>query len=478
MNSLKTSQALAVAAGVAFFLYLIYTHLQYFGNISFLGGALLIEIIIASLWKYDQRFFGLLMIGFLWAGMHVPAQDAWTAARWLVLAAGAFTGFVIWMKTPRSHFKLIHLLAFFCVGAAFVSASVSHFVQMASFKAFSLLLLFLYCSSGIRLAVLGREDRFFRGLVLCCEGATFGTALCYFVLGYSIWGNPNALGAAMSIGVFPILLWGWVTTPAFILRSRRLAALLLCVFLVFYSMARAAMVTVFLVTLFFCICLRQYKLLTKVTGFVLLAIAISGVFAPNALKQTLSSFRDAVLYKGHRESGILGSRKTPWEETISSIKRHPYFGTGYGTSPTGEDPGLNFGKFASSAETVREHGSSYMMIAEWVGLFGIVPFLALLAVTVSNLWRVSAFMRRSANPFHYSIPLAMVLLAGFVHASFEDWLFAVGSYPCIYFWSFAFLLADFLPAAAPDPLPAVFGRALHRQVALGPVVPHRPSPAA
>ena len=52
---------------------------------------------------------------------------------------------------------------------------------------------------------------------------------------------------------------------------------------------------------------------------------------------------DAVLYKGHKEEGVLGSRRTPWEKTGASIKEHPLFGTGYGTSPTGEDPGLDSG---------------------------------------------------------------------------------------------------------------------------------------
>jgi hypothetical protein len=82
---------------------------------------------------------------------------------------------------------------------------------MASLKALSLFLLFTYCASGARLAVLGREDRFFRGLLWGCELVVYITAICYFGLGDSIWGNPNSLGAAMSIGVFPVLLWGWFT---------------------------------------------------------------------------------------------------------------------------------------------------------------------------------------------------------------------------------------------------------------------------
>ncbi|MGB9234770.1 MAG: O-antigen ligase family protein [Terriglobales bacterium] len=470
---MKPAQWVGLALGVGFVLYAVYTHLQYFHDVSFLGGILLIEIVIVCLWKYDQRFFALLMIAFVWAGMHVPFEDAWTGGRWVVLAAGALTGYVVWMKVPRSHFKSIHLIALFCVLAAFVSASVSPYTQMASFKALSLLLLFLYCSSGARLAALGREERFFKGLLLACEIVTFGTALCYFVLGESIWGNPNALGAAMSIGVFPVLLWGWLTADGPVLKTRRLAALLLCAYLVFFSMARAGMVSMILVTLIFCSCLRQYKLLVKVGGLAVFLVAMGGMVAPSSLNKTFSNFEDAVLYKGHKEEGMLASRKTPWEDSITSIQQHPWFGTGYGTSPTGEDPGLYFGRFASSAETVREHGSSYMTIAEWVGLLGVVPFLALLSLTAANVWRVCLWMRRTRNPLHYSIPLAMVLVTGFVHASFEDWLFAVGSYPCVYFWAFAFLLADLIPATAAAPVPAVLVRVARPPARFEAAVPNR-----
>jgi len=45
----------------------------------------------------------------------------------------------------------------------------------------------------------------------------------------------------------------------------------------------------------------------------------------------------------------------------------------------------------------------------------------------------------------------MLLLAGMVHAAFEDWMFAVGSYPSVLFWSLAFVLTDLMPARAPMP---------------------------
>jgi len=429
-----------------FALYLIYSHLDYFRDVSFLGGILLLEIMVGCLWKYNRRFFPLLMIIFLLASMNVPIQGAATAGRWIVLAAGAAVGLIAWIKNPRKRFTAFHLVALSCVGTAFVSATVSPFPQMAMLKALSLLLLFVYGCGGARLALLGREDRFFAGLLWGCEIAVYGTAVLYLGLGLSVWGNPNSLGAAMSIGTFPILLWGWLTSDTGVVRWRRAGALLLCTYLVFFSLARAGMVAVILVTLVFCFGLRQYKPLLKVAGLSFCLIAAIGMVSPTAVLQSSENLKDAVLYKGHKEEGLLGSRRAPWDKSVATIKEHPLFGTGYGTSPTGEDTSFNFGKFASSAATSREHGSSYMTIAEWVGLLGVLPFVMLMGLTGLNVGRVCAWMRKTANPYHCSVPLAMVLLAGFVHAGFEDWLFAVGSYPCVYFWAFAFMLADFVPS--------------------------------
>src|ERR1700732_1920965 len=83
MDSLKPLQWAAIVLSLGVALYLIYSHLQYFHDVSFLGGILLLEIIIASLWNYGQRFFVLLMITFVWAGLSVPLQGAWTVARWV-----------------------------------------------------------------------------------------------------------------------------------------------------------------------------------------------------------------------------------------------------------------------------------------------------------------------------------------------------------------------------------------------------------
>ncbi|HLX85015.1 MAG TPA: O-antigen ligase family protein [Terriglobales bacterium] len=458
-NSGKVQSLIAAALGACLVLYFVSRHLQMFSDVTFLGGILLLEVVILCLWNYEQRVFPLVIVAFVWAGMHVPMQTAWTIGRWVVLSAGAVVGYVLWTKNFRRPFGAIHLIAFFCICAAFVSATVSPYVQMASFKAASLALLFLYCSAGARVAMIGREQRFFDGLLLAVEIVVYITAICYLVLGMPIWGNPNSLGTATSIGLFPILLWGWLTSnDKPLAKMRMLGALLVCGYLVFFSMARAGMITITLVTLIFCICLRQYKLLVRFSAAMLVMVAVAGMLAPQKLDVELVSMKDAFLYKGHKSEGMLGSRLSPWQKSINTIKEHPLFGTGYGTSPTGEDPGLDFGKFASSSETSREHGSSYMTIAEWVGVLGVLPFVALLFVTARNVWKVCAWMKRTGNPRHYSIPLAMVVLSGLFHAGFEDWLFAVGSYPCPFFWVFAFLLADLVPGTVTVPLARVVSR--------------------
>jgi O-antigen ligase len=306
------------------------------------------------------------------------------------------------------------------------------------------------------------------------EIAVYITTLCYFGLGRSIWDNPNSLGAAMSIGVFPVLLWGWLTSERPAVKVRRLVALLLCAYLIRFSVARAGIASAILVTVICCTCLHRYKLLVRVGAMVLVLFAVTGMVAPDTLYQQLGDLKDAVLYKGHKEEGVMGSRRTPWKTSIASIKEHPLFGTGYGTSPTGANPVMNIGNVSSTAGTVREHGSSYITIAEWVGLLGVLPFVALLAVTVANVWRVCAWMNRTADPRNYSIPLAMVVLSGLCHATFEDWVFAVGSYLSVYFWVFAFLLADLVPAAAVVPAAdAVSLPARPLTDGLGAVVPNR-----
>jgi O-antigen ligase len=108
--------------------------------------------------------------------------------------------------------------------------------------------------------------------------------------------------------------------------------------------------------------------------------------------------------------------------------------------------------------TNREHGNSYLALAEYMGVLGAVPFLVLLLMLVRMLVRICSWMRRTGNSYHYCIPFTLVAIAGLVHACFEDWLFAVGSFLCIFFWVSAFLLIDLVPAFESERATPVFHR--------------------
>jgi O-antigen ligase len=227
-----------------------------------------------------------------------------------------------------------------------------------------------------------------------------------------------------------------------------------------------------LVAIMFFVVLRQYKRLLKGAAVVALVVAVGGVFAPAGLSNQIDDLEDAILYKGHKESGVLGSRKEPWDKSIASIKEHPWFGTGYGTSESGDESEAGGENLHSTGQIEREHGSSYITIVEWEGLFGVWPFVAILALSMANVWKVFAQMRRTGDPRHYSIPMAMVVVAGMVHGSFEDSIFAVGSYLCLYFWIFVFILADYVPGAVPFPVASV-ARSVPPVGGMGTVLPTR-----
>jgi O-antigen ligase len=415
----------------------------YFTN-EHLVGAVFLQLLALSLWFYDQLFFPLLMISFLWAGMELPMTGSWGTLRWVVLGAGALVGFIRSMRLGRQRYHPFLIVSFFCVASALVSAMVSALPGFSALKALSLFLLFLYGSAGARL-VLRDQDRFFRGLLLACEISVYATGVCYFVLRQEIWGNANSMGAVEGVVAAPLLLWGALVAPRRNLQIRRAVACAGAFYLVYFSAARAALLAMAVAIALLMIGLRRQKLLIQglvVAGGVL---AFTGIAATNHFEDLKTSFTDGVIYKGHRGEGLLASRLTPWQETVGVIQEHPYFGSGFGTSVSQDRPFGEARTFISTAFTNREHGSSFLAIVEWMGLVGIIPFVVLVFLVILTIARVFLWMRRTGNPAHYSIPIMIVLAAGLTHAVFEDWLFAVGYHLTILFWSFAFLLMDLAP---------------------------------
>jgi O-antigen ligase len=430
-----------------FAMYAVVFRPAYFSNSDELATLLFLQVLLAAIWNYRSRFFPLLLAVFLWAGMALPLNVAWTSGRWIVLAVGAFVGLIVYATDPRYSFATFHLVALFCVVAAVVSAAASAYPKLALLKATSLLLLFLYGSTGARLAAMGRESIFFSKLLLGCELLVYLTAISYLIFRSEIFGNPNSLGAVMGVAVVPVLLWGILVSERPTTRWRLTIAFALALLLLFSSYARAGIAAAVVSCILLCAALRRYGLLLKGAGVALALAAFVAAVVP-LHQQPSDSLTSAFVYKGRREDGILASRRPIWDETVSAIQEHAWLGSGFGTSPTSMEVVQRPESFESLREATREHGNSYLAITEWVGLAGDVPFFALVILTAVNAGRALVQTRRTRNVLSPALPLAGVLAAGLVHAAFEDWLFAPGYYLCVFFWTLAFIMVDVLAGSA------------------------------
>ena len=188
---------LAILMGGAFLLLLILLRRpDYLASPYSLGVVIADQVVFAALTRYRQVFFLILMAAFLWAGADLPLRTIWLEGRWFVLAIGALAGFAIYMKDSQHYFGTFHLVAFFCVLSALVSAVVSAYPEESLLKALSLLLLFLYGSAGARLAApLLNPEKFFRGLLLACEILAYLSAASYFLcLSSQVTSKPQLPG--------------------------------------------------------------------------------------------------------------------------------------------------------------------------------------------------------------------------------------------------------------------------------------------
>jgi len=466
-NALKT---IAVLMASFFMLALVLLKRpEFLSTPSALGALIAAQLILAAVCRFRQAFFLALMIAFVWAGTEFPDKSVWLKGRWFVLGIGALTGLAIYMKDQHHRFGVFHLVASFCVLSATVSALVSSYPEESLLKAVSLFLLFLYASSGARIAVpVFEPEKFFRGLRIICEFVAYFTVIAYFVFHWEFYGTSNSLGAVMGVVVAPVLLWGVLTAPTIHSRRRLGFALILALLALMSSFARAAICASAVSCFAICIALRQYRLLAKGIGAVVVLALAAATVVPRQSEAPVSdgsaSAFELFIFKGSRQQGAFGSRKGPWQQTWNVIKEHPWFGSGFGTSETGEDltnVNLKFTGTHIDTRVVREHGNSYLAIAEWVGLLGVVPFYALVALSFFNVRKILAKMRRTGNVFIPGIPAAAIVLAGLVEATFEDGLFAVGYYLCVLVWAMAFILDDLVhndetSVHAPEPSVPVY----------------------
>jgi O-antigen ligase len=250
-----------------------------------------------------------------------------------------------------------------------------------------------------------------------------------------------------------VLFWGVLVAENRYLRQRRTIALVIAAYLLYSSVSRAGILACLVAVGVMCVALRRKKLIIVFASVILILGSVMVIAQPEQFDAFVTSFSENVVYKGKPEEGILASRKSPWQDTLAVIKQNPWFGTGFGTDVTPGQIADSNTVFRSNSEATKEHGSSYLALLEYVGLLGVVPFVVLLSLVLHLIFRSCSWMWRTGSPQHYAIPLCLICLAGIVHAGFEDWLFAVGYYLNIFFWTSVFILADTRPGPVPKATP-------------------------
>src|ERR1700756_3026131 len=94
----RVFEVLAVAAVGLMLLYAAETRPGYFSNVTYLGGLILLEVVLFSVWHYEKILFMVLMLSFLWAGTGLPLTGIGSGARWIFLFVGAVAGLIRWLE--------------------------------------------------------------------------------------------------------------------------------------------------------------------------------------------------------------------------------------------------------------------------------------------------------------------------------------------------------------------------------------------
>src|SRR5579884_2900794 len=273
-SSMKRSDSRTIVALFGSLLLLaaiLFIRPDYLSDPEALGVVLIGQIVLASICKFKESFLLVLMAAFFWGGMQVPLSGAWLEGRWIVLAVGSFAGLVIYLRNRNHRFSTIHLFALFCVLSAIVSGSVSAYPQEALLKSLSLFLLFLYATTGGRLACYGTDRQaLFRRLLLAAETMTYISVVAYFVLRLPIFGNPNSLGAVMGIIIIPLMFWGFLSANSILTKRRMAFGVCFAVALLMNSFSRAGIIAAIVSCLVICISLRRYHLIVAGLSFLII----------------------------------------------------------------------------------------------------------------------------------------------------------------------------------------------------------------
>lgn len=233
--------------------------------------------------------------------------------------------------------------------------------------------------------------------------------------------NPNSTGF---LAMCASCLWlAALAAPGAERRASRVAfaTLACCAIVLWWTGSRASIGGFAVGVLLWAVVTQRWKLASSSVA----AAALLFVIAP----QLVRSGAEATEAKFLRGGGLISTRESIWEESLSAWSEQPWLGFGFGVSATAE--AWEAGPMGQSLGSLRD-GSGYLGLLESVGILG-SSLLGALVVSV-----MYAAVRGSRGPdWVRGLAEAGLLLLGalLANAGAEPWLLGPGSLQSFTFWA-------------------------------------------
>lgn len=249
-------------------------------------------------------------------------------------------------------------------------------------------------------------------------------------------GNPNMFGFMMA-AIFPLFCWETYRHWSPFYPVKRLFWLFLlvsCVFFLFASMTRSAILMSMSIFIGFIISLDlNKKILLSVFGMISLLFIL--IVYPPALLGLTNTVKYYLL-KGNVDSGqivetVLENRRLVWSTSYEAAKEGGWFGVGYAATVGQNDFTLN--NRLNSANYGREKGNSQLAVIEETGVIGFIGYLSIMGLISYKLVKVFFMALRKSDRVLIGI-IAGTFFGMIAQSIFEGWWDAPGGPDSVYFW--------------------------------------------
>lgn len=242
--------------------------------------------------------------------------------------------------------------------------------------------------------------------------------------------GANMLGFYMAAS-FPLLLWKTYSARATSKKYYiRLFLLFSCLYFLFASMSRGAILATLATTMGFIFSLNLNKKMI-VLFFSLFAAANLCIYFPEKAVETVGTYFFKVSYQKDAVQDVFSSRRKLWEQSYDAAMEGGLFGLGYGITAGESDFSFEYG--LTSSHYGREKGNSQLAIMEETGVVGLILYSTLLLTILFKI--ITLYIKVGDKNQRVLVGILGGIFFGMIFQSiFEGWWDAPGGPEFVYFW--------------------------------------------